>query len=185
MPLAAVFGGEVADEADDAGFAGSISAHAGKTRGVAHERRGEEERAAAPRQQSWNLVPRGEEGAGEVHVDGLPPTVGGNVRHRAHFADCARIVEGDVEAAEDTLRQRNGASRRFFLAHIARKHIAFAAARGDFRCERFQFSLPARNQHQFRALRGEQLGRRMTDAGACAGYDGDFSVERSHVRSFL
>ena len=94
--LRSEFGRQRLGEADQSRLAGGIGDHAGHANRVAHERRSENQRAAAPREQRRHLVFGTEKSAAEIGIERIAPGVEGQLQ-QAGVANRAGIVERDIE----------------------------------------------------------------------------------------
>ena len=103
------------------------------------------------------------------------------IGERPHLSGRAGIVEGDVEPAEAAQRRLDERFREALVAHVAGDGNGLAARFRDLRDKRIELRLPPGRHHDAGALPGEELRRRATDPGACAGDDGDLVCERGHL----
>ena len=141
---------------------------------------GEDHRAAAGFEHLRDLVLGAQKGTGEVDGDGVIPARFGHLGARTTFAQCAGVVEADVEPAVALDSQSDERLGLVLRAHIARQCGRFAAGRADLRDQLVQLARAPRADDDFGPFGGEQLGGGAADARTGPGNNGNFSRQASH-----
>ena len=116
------------------------------------------------------------EDAGHVGVDDTGPLLGGHLGDRHERAD-ARVVHHDVEAAEASLRLRDGCGHRRIVAHVDDDgvHLTGCPLQALFR--RLQIRGTAAGDDHVHAPRDQRLSDAESDAFRAAGDERDLSAQ--------
>src|SRR3569833_1145211 len=121
-----------------------------------------------------------QERAGEVYRECVGPTRFGHTRAGAALAQCARIVEGDIEPAEALDRQGDQRFGVILRANVAGKGYCLAVGGTDFRYELIELLLTPCAEDELRTLFGEQQGGFATDARTGTRDHCNFSAQAFH-----
>jgi len=142
--------------------------------------RGEDQRAAAARQQGRDLMPGAQEGGRQVQVQRLAPALWRDLMRRLIGADGPGVVQGDVQPAEPFDRRLHQPHGQGLVADVARHGDGAPALGLDGGDQGQELGLAPGGDDHRRAFAREQAGGGGADAGAGSGDDGDLVDECRH-----